>query len=196
MRATASLEQQQPPIHQPYLWLPTLTDNQGSRVRHPNILLWGWPAYLQGEDKMWISSALHKCSAQSVSIRLVKFGLKAQSCSFHTGLLSSHCPELLNLIWSVVHNNKKTRCGLSLLTQREQISARRWEALSAFADTWLTSPSWRPTRAAGWWLLPDESGKWRGLWPTHINLMLEIAPCYLPPSFLLWQEMIPVTSDK
>ena len=144
MRATASLEQQQPPIHQPYLWLPTLTDNQGSRVRHPNILLWGWLAYLQGEDKMWISSALHKCSAQSVSIRLVKFGLKAQSCSFHTGLLSSHCPELLNLIWSVVHNNKKARCGLSLLIQREQISARRWEALSAFADTWLTSPSWRP----------------------------------------------------
>lgn len=56
---------------------------------------------------MWIipSSALHRCSALSSSSRLVTFGLSTQSCLFHTGLIS--CPELTNLLWSVLHSTMK-----------------------------------------------------------------------------------------
>lgn len=92
-----------------YLWLPTLTNNQGGSVRlgcSPTVLLRSRLARLHVEDRMWItpSSAFHKCSAPSASSRLATCGLHAQSCSFHTELISSPlCPETINLIWSVLH---------------------------------------------------------------------------------------------
>lgn len=83
--------------------------SQGSSTQH--LPRHGWGSVTAHPDKsprscetlgcgagclswMWIipSSASHRCSAPSSSSRLVTFGLKAQSCLFHTGLTS--CPEL------------------------------------------------------------------------------------------------------